>query len=182
MRTTLLLIAALLISVAQPRRLTSASTPLSDPSVTTQSAAACSAPEYHQFDFWVGDWDAFEGAGAAPVARLHVTRILDGCALLEDYLDTGGHHGESFSMYDGYRKLWHQTWVANRGELLVMDGAFTAGAMTLGGADPSKGPRGMVRGTWTPVASGVREVAATSADGGATWQPWFDITFRPHKQ
>jgi hypothetical protein len=27
----------------------------------------------------------------------------------------------------------------------------------------------------------VREVAETSSDGGKTWQPYFDIHFRPHK-
>jgi hypothetical protein len=28
----------------------------------------CSGPEYRQFDFWLGDWDAFEGR---PLPRTH---------------------------------------------------------------------------------------------------------------
>jgi len=39
-----------------------------------------------------------------------------------------------------------------------------------------------VRGTWTPVADGVRESAVTSSDGGKTWKPWFDLSFRRHTQ
>jgi hypothetical protein len=27
---------------------------------------------------------------------------------------------------------------------------------------------------------GVRETAETSADGGTTWKPLFDLVFRPH--
>jgi ketosteroid isomerase-like protein len=36
----------------------------------------------------------------------------------------------------------------------------------------------IVRGTWKPVNGEVREVAQKSADGGKTWDPWFDIMFR----
>src|SRR5262249_32615914 len=66
-------------------------------------AAACSAPEYRQFDFWVGDWDAFESGGSIPVARVRVDRVLDGCALLERYEDTNGLKGQSFTIYDASR-------------------------------------------------------------------------------
>src|SRR5947207_11414570 len=70
-------------------------------------AASCAAPEYRQFDFWVGDWDAFEGGSSFPVARVRVDRILDGCALHEDYRDPDGMKGDSFSIYDASRKVWH---------------------------------------------------------------------------
>src|SRR5262245_29750029 len=67
--------------------------------------AACAAAEYRQFDFWVGDWDAFESGGSTPVARVRVDRVLEGCALLEQYEDTNGLKGQSFSMYDASRKV-----------------------------------------------------------------------------
>lgn len=35
------------------------------------------------------------------------------------------------------------------------------------------------RGVWKPEKGGVRESAVTSADGGKTWEPWFDLMFRP---
>jgi hypothetical protein len=59
--------------------------------------AACTAPEYHQFDFWVGDWDAFDFDNpTTKVARTQVDRILDGCVLGENYRATDGHQGQSF--------------------------------------------------------------------------------------
>lgn len=143
---------------------------------------SCSAPEYRQFDFWVGDWDAFDPGGTTPVARLRVDRLLDDCVLRERYDGSDGHQGQSFSIYDISRKVWHQSWVTNRGELLVIEGTLQSGEMILTGADRTKDGRDrQVRGVWKPEAGGVRETAVTSIDGGKTWKQWFDLEFRPHK-
>ena len=141
----------------------------------------CTAPEYRQFDFWAGDWDVFEIDSPTKVARARVDRILDGCALHEDYQGTSGAKGESFSIYDASRKVWHQSWVSNRGQLVVIEGNIQTGAMVLSGADHrANGEERQVRGTWKPVDGGVRETAVTSTDGGKTWTLWFDLVFRPH--
>jgi hypothetical protein len=151
--------------------------------VQSSKPEACSAPEYRQFDFWVGDWDAFDADNPVkPVARLRVDRILDGCVIREDYQDTNGHKGESFSIYDASRKVWHQSWVTNGGVLLVIEGNIQSGEMVLAGQDrTAEGKERLIRGTWKPVDGGVHETAVTSVDGGKTWQPWFDLVFRPHK-
>jgi hypothetical protein len=36
------------------------------------------------------------------------------------------------------------------------------------------------RVTWERDSKGVRETAVSSKDGGKTWQPVFDMVFRPH--
>jgi hypothetical protein len=145
--------------------------------------APCAAAEYHQFDFWVGDWDSFDLATSKIEARAQVTSILGGCVLLEDYKNVDGHEGQSFTIYDATRKVWHQTWVTNHGELLSIEGRFAAGAMTLSGSDlTAVGEKRMVRGVWKPVEGGVRETAVVSVDEGKTWKPWFDIMFRAHKE
>lgn len=145
--------------------------------------AACSAAEYHQFDFWIGDWGGFDlDKPTMLVARNRVDRILDGCVVREDYRGTDGSEGQSFSLYDASRKVWHQTWVTNRGKLLVIEGKFQSGEMILTGSDrTTNGKDRQVRGVWQRVNGGVRETAVTSLDGGKTWQPWFDMIFRPHK-
>jgi hypothetical protein len=150
----------------------------------SSKGAACSAPEYRQFDFWIGDWDAFDIDHPGKLeARNRVTRILDGCVLLEDYEGTNGSHGESFSIYDASRKMWHQSWVTNRGRLLVIEGGMRDGEMILSGSDRTQdGKERMVRGIWKAVNGGVRETAVISMDRGKTWQPWFDLMFRPHKE
>ena len=139
---------------------------------------SCTAAEFHQFDFWIGDWDVFEAGAATPPARVIVDRILDGCVLREDYQGANGTRGLSFSIYDAPRRVWHQSWVTNRGQLLVIEGGLRGNEMILAGADRSKGPAGRVRGVWTPIGRNVREVAMTSADDGQTWTPWFDLMFR----
>lgn len=144
----------------------------------------CTSPVYRQFDFWAGDWDAFEiNDPSTVVAHVPVKNILNGCVLLEDYRGEDGLHGQSFTLYDGSRKVWHQSWVTNRGQLLVIEGTLEAGAMVLTGSDLTpEGKKRKVRGVWKPVEGGVRETAETSIDGGKTWQPWFDLMFRHHKE
>jgi len=152
------------------------------PAPAGEAADACAAPEYHQFDFWIGDWDAFDlDKPDVTVARNRVHIILGGCVLLEDYLGADGHEGQSFSIYDASRKVWHQSWVTNRGQLLVIEGKMEGDEMVLSGADKdANGHDRLVRGIWKPVPGGVRETAVRSSDGGKTWQPWFDMMFRPH--
>jgi|SRR5579875_1832747 len=149
---------------------------------TPAKPPACATPEYRQFDFWIGDWDAFDiDNPQTPVARARVERILDGCVLLEDYQAASGSHGQSFSIYDASRNVWHQSWVTNRGKLLVIEGALAPAGMVLSGADRQPdGKERRVRGTWKPVTGGVRETAVASTDGGKTWVLWFDLIFRPH--
>jgi len=151
-------------------------------SADSAKSAACSDPVYRQFDFWMGDWDAFDVDNPSkPVARTRVTRILDGCVLLEDYQATDGHTGQSFTIYDASRHIWHQTWVTNRGALLTIEGGIQAGAMVLSGTDLTyDNKERRVRGTWRAVDGGVRESAVISTDGGKTWNPWFDLLFRQH--
>jgi hypothetical protein len=140
----------------------------------------CREPANRQFDFWVGDWDAVEAGQSTPSAHVRVTRMLDGCAIREEYEDRRGTIGESFSTFDRSRQRWHQSWVTNHGQLLLLDGEFRNRAMVLTGADPEAGAAGLARGTWTATPDGVREVGVTSSDGGRTWHPWFDLAFRPH--
>jgi hypothetical protein len=93
-------------------------------------AKPCSTPEYHQFDFWIGDWDAFDVDNPSTVvARTRVDLILEGCVLREDYQGMDGFKGQSFTIYDNRRNVWHQTWVKNHGELLEIEGQFANGEM-----------------------------------------------------
>ena len=143
----------------------------------------CSAPSHHQFDFWIGDWDAYDMAAPdSIVARNHVTPMLDSCALREVYEQNDGLRGESFSAWDESRGLWHQSWVTNGGTVLLLDGGMRGDSMVLTATEHHPdGTTSLLRGTWWPEGSAVREKADRSRDGGATWTPVFDIVFRPHR-
>jgi hypothetical protein len=140
----------------------------------------CGAPEYRQFDFWLGDWDVFDTGDAKPSMWVQVERILDGCALKETYRDVHGMRGQSFNVYDASRKVWHQTWVTNRGQQLVLEGAMENGQMVLRATEATKDGPIAWRAFWSPQGAEVRETAETSADGGKTWKQKFDIVFRKH--
>ncbi|MEP6994915.1 MAG: nuclear transport factor 2 family protein [Acidobacteriota bacterium] len=147
------------------------------------AAAPCAAPEYRQLDFWAGDWDAYEvGKGDQPIARARIDMILDGCALRETYEQADGLVGQSLTTYDASRKLWHQTWVTNRAQLLAIEGTFQGERLTLQGPRPAADGRPeILRGVWSHQGDGVRETAHVSADGGATWRPLFDVLFQRRK-
>jgi hypothetical protein len=151
---------------------------------TAQSVRSekCGTPEHRQFDFWIGDWDTYEVDNRdSIVARNHVDLILGDCVLREVYEGRNGLVGQSFSIYDAGRKVWHQSWVTNRGQVLVLEGRVEGDSVVLVGPDrePDGTPR-QIRGIWRRVEGGVRETAETSANGGKTWKPLFDLIFRPH--
>jgi hypothetical protein len=140
----------------------------------------CVTPEYRQLDFWIGDWDTLEAdAPDGPsIARARVEPIAQGCAIHELYEQNDGLVGDSILSYDPVRKQWQQTWVTNRGAIMVLWGGFKDGALVLEGESHLKDGRSvMQRITWTAQGDGVRESAVQSKDGGKTWTPAFDVLF-----
>src|SRR5215471_8644 len=93
---------------------------------------ACTGPEFHQFDFWIGDWTV-TGPKGRVVGTNTIDRPLSSCVLQEHWIGARGSHGTSFNIYDAARKQWHQTWVDDQGTLLLLDGSFASGTMTLTG-------------------------------------------------
>lgn len=147
------------------------------------ASGACRAPAYRQFDFFAGDWDTYDvQAPDKIVARNTVKAILDGCVIHEDYRQNDGLHGESYSLYDAARKVWHQSWVTNRGDLLLLVGGMQSNRMVFKGVERKVGkPDAQVRAAWYQQGDGVRETAERSLDGGKTWKTEFDILFKPHR-
>ena len=85
--------------------------------------APCSGDEFHQFDFWIGEWTVTAGDRTAGHNR--ITSILGGCVLLEQYEAAGsGYQGSSFNIYDRGAGEWHQSWVDNQGLLLQLRGGL----------------------------------------------------------
>lgn len=101
--------------------------------------APCTAPEFKQFDFWVGEWD-LEGKSPVPnkpnefTTGRHkntIVKTLDGCVIQENFDDLAGFRGMSVSMYDAKAGKWKQTWVDNAGAYLDLVGEFKDGKMVL---------------------------------------------------
>ena len=108
----------------------------------------CSAPEHHQFDFWIGHWEVFLPNGNK-AGENRIESIEGGCALLEQWSGARGPTGKSLNIYDALRRTWHQTWVDSTGGLLVLEGHWMDGRMVLlSGANPIQ------RITWAPQSDG----------------------------
>jgi hypothetical protein len=150
----------------------------------TKPATPCAIEEFRQFDFFAGDWDTYDVADPSKVvARNRVTVVLDGCAVREVYEQSDGLVGESLSIYDASRRGWHQSWVTNRGSLLLLNGGLEGERMVLTGPDRmADGTPSLLRGIWWKDGADVREKAERSVDGGKTWTIVFDIVFRPHRE
>ena len=156
------------------------------PAISAHAAAAgdapvCGSAEYRQLDFWIGDWDVFEtDAPTEPAqARARIERIAGGCALHELYEQNDGLVGDSILGYGAARRQWQQTWVTNRGSLMLIAGAFKGGVLVLeGDVHTADGRTLRQRISWERRGDAVREWAVMSADGGKTWSPAFDMLFR----
>ena len=147
------------------------------------AAPNCPAAEFHQLDFWLGDWDTQDkdAKDTISVARTHVDPIAAGCAVHELYEQTDGLIGDSILSYDPVRKQWQQTWVTNRGSIMQIYGVFKDGVLTLQGETHLRDGRTIgQRITWKAEGTGVRETGVSSKDGGKTWEPYFDVLFIKH--
>lgn len=147
-----------------------------DEAPTAAPAAPCDAPEYRQFDFWIGDWNV--SAGDQPAGTNSIRPIHGGCALQENWQGTGagGVSGSSFNIYDRASGRWHQSWVDGSGTLLLLDGGLVEGNMVMSGTRPAgNGGSALHRITWTPNEDGsVRQLWESSLDGGGSWSVLFD--------
>lgn len=155
--------------------------PAAGAAADTPTPARCSAVEYRQFDFWLGDWDTFEteDPNGASIARAQITSLVDGCALHERYEQTDGLVGDSILSFDPVRRQWQQTWVTNRGSIMVLWGELRDGTLVLEGeAHLHDGATVLQRITWRREGDAVRETAVLSRDQGASWEPAFDVLFR----
>ena len=109
--------------------------------------------------------------------------MVGGCALREVHTQNDGMVGESFTIYDRSRGVWHQSWVTNRGELLLLEGGLVDGRMVLTAPEKTTdGSVSLLRGIWWTEGTTVRQKAERSTDGGTTWTMVYDIVFKPHGQ
>lgn len=150
---------------------------------SVHAQGSCAGPLHREFDFWLGTWEVFERGSATKSADVRVTAELDGCVIREAYEDPNGLRGVSLSSYDTTAGEWQQTWITNRAQLLVIRGHRDGQMLAFTGWIRESATETLVRATWAPDGDGVRETAERSTDGGRTWRPWFDLSFRrvrPH--
>ena len=151
-------------------------------SQASSPSPACTAPEHRQFDFWVGYWDVYPTGKDKLVAHSLIEKLYAGCTIRENWMPLSKNEGGSLNMFDPATHKWHQTWQDSQNGRVEFDGNMVDGKMVLTGdwkGANGPGKDALTRMTYSPGADGsVRQLGEQSTDGGKTWSPSFDFTYR----
>lgn len=146
------------------------------------NAHPCAADaNYRAFDFWIGEWDVQPtGSQRAPIgqgATSIIERQLDGCAIQENWLPTGGvGAGKSFNIYNRVSKMWEQYYVDTNGTITHYTGTFRDGTLYYE-ADQFASTNKIRMTFFNQGPNQVRQLGHVSTDGGKTWTVSFDLTY-----
>ncbi len=142
---------------------------------------ACATPEHRQFDFWVGAWDVYPTGTDRLVAHSLIERLYAGCAIRENWMPLRGTGGGSLNSWRPAERRWRQVWTDSSNAFAEYSGGLEGAAMVMTApATLADGRAALLRMRFTREADGsVRQVGTRSTDGGATWEPAYDFTYRP---
>ena len=153
------------------------------------SQQPCSDPVYRQFDFWIGEWEAFNLKGVKS-GDSRIELILDSCVIVENWTSTSvikglRYAGKSYNTYNAAKKKWQQYWVDNGGGVTeYFNGHYEEGKMILE-TDNEKQKDGtfkILKMTFHNLGPDkVRQHGESSTDGGKTWKTDFDLEYRRKK-
>jgi tetratricopeptide (TPR) repeat protein len=145
------------------------------------AANPCKAsPEFRQFDFWIGEWDARNPQGVT-VGSSSIQLILGSCVIFENW-STPVSNGKSFNVYNAADKKWHQTYVDDKNTFAHYIGELKDGKMVYVAENITNGKKTLARMTFSKLPTGeVRQFGENSDDDGKTWTPTFDLTYSRKK-
>ncbi len=142
----------------------------------------CSDADHSAFNFWVGEWIVSPTGTAVDVATSRIESVSNGCAIEESYHQTLNRQGQptdykgnSYSAYDAADGRWKQFYVDSGGSVTSFVGdARDGGIVMVAGSGQN-----LQRMTVRPIEDGkVRQSGESSTDGGETWTPGYDFTYR----
>ncbi len=149
----------------------------------------CSRPEYRQFDFWIGEWEAF-GVNGKKAGDSKISLILDSCIILEEWTSASvqqglRYAGKSFNTYNATTIQWQQTWVDNAGGTNeYMQGKFENNQIIFSSTPFkfSKDTMAIRKMTFTNLSPAkLRQHGEISKDNGITWATEYDLEYRRKK-
>jgi hypothetical protein len=145
------------------------------------SAYPCMAnAQARQFDFWVGEWDAYVRNTQQFAGHSIIQIVSGGCAVLENWTSASSNYsGKSLNFIDPATGKWRQTWVGNSDMQDFVNGEYKDGAMrfTFETTD-AKGKKQTGRFIfYNEGPNQVRQFNELSADDGKTWTTNYDFTY-----
>ena len=146
----------------------------------TPPPGPCEGDAYHQFDFWLGNWEVSDAEGIVQGVN-SITREEGGCMLLERWTSTAGNTGQSYNFYNPATEEWRQLWIS-QGLIIDYAGGLTdTGSMRLEGTITNhNGPvTAPFTGEWTLNEDGsvTQHFEQYSAEKDE-WIVWFTGIYR----
>jgi hypothetical protein len=147
-----------------------------------QAPACAERSEFGWLDFWLGEWRVV--VGEQQVGTNRIRKVLDGCAITEDWADARGGMGRSLFYVSPATGQWRQVWVTNTA--LAPGGVkekrliarYPDGGVRFQGEIASGGAVVLDRTTLRPMDDGrIRQTIERSQDGGVTWIVGFDAMY-----
>jgi len=139
------------------------------------------SPEFRQFDFWIGGWEAKNPQGLV-AGTSSIQLILGTCTIFENWTGTSGTNGKSFNIYDTTDKKWHQTWVDDKGTFTHYIGGIEDGKMVITADTVISAKKTLAKMTFSKQPNGdVRQHGENSTDDGKTWATTFDLMYARKK-
>lgn len=139
-------------------------------------APPCSDEAFHQFDFWIGDWEVISAANDAIAGYNSITSEEGGCLILERWEGVSGSTGQSYNYYNPATEKWRQVWVSP-GVLIDYEGGLTeTRSMKLTGKITyiATGLQADFTGEWTENDDGTVTQHFEQYDAEAdVWNTWF---------
>ncbi len=130
-----------------------------------------------ELDFWLGSWHArWEGGEGTNT----ITRELDGKVVVERFEGRPAMEltGLSVSVFDAAADLWRQTWVDDQGSYFALTGGAEGDTFVLHMATVRGGVPVELRMVFSEIETdSFRWVWERSTDGGATWDPAWEIAY-----
>ena len=150
----------------------------------------CSRPQFRQFDFWIGEWEAYNNTNGKKAGDSKISLILDSCIILEEWTSAGiqqglRYAGKSFNTWNHAAQQWQQTWVDNSGNTTAFVKGKYENKKIVFSTDPfpfSKDTMAIRRLTFFDLGvDKVRQLGEITKDKGSTWFPEYDLEYRRKK-
>jgi len=150
-----------------------------------QAPVGCSGDStYAKLDFWIGVWQVF--VGDTLVGTNRISKVLRGCAVVEEWQDARGTKGQSLFYVEPTLRQWKQVWVTEAAQRVGgvkekrLIGSLPGGGLRFQGElRQADGRLVLDRTTLVPRPDGeVHQLIEVSSDGGSSWRTTFDARYR----
>jgi tetratricopeptide (TPR) repeat protein len=153
-----------------------------------QNAMPClGLSQARQFDFWIGEWDAYVTGTANLAGHSRIEKASGGCMILENWTSLGNipFEGKSMNFVDPSTKKWKQVWIGSNGLNVseFLNGEYRDGAMRFEfETTNAQNQKQLVHFYFfNENVDQVRQLHETSTDDGKTWVTTYDFTYKRKK-